>query len=1266
MLIVLALTAVTVAEETLTPAGTARTAEQRQLPTYRSVTFTVFVPDNTPPSDTVYLLLLPFYDWEELQRIPMTANGDGAWSASAELEEATLIRYVYDRGWTDWAEWRTTRERFNQEVEILYRYLFVEPTASSVEDTVARWNDIDNAPPTGTITGSVTDSATGEPIMDATVSIGGVHTATNYDGSFTLRDLPVGSQRVTVMTTLGDYRYASKVVQVYQGETSTLTFDLVAAKKVRVTFDVVAPEDTPSGSVVKLVGSVFQMGSYHGPFPNYGFTAWPSSRYVSMDRVSGDTYTATLELYEGTYVRYMYTLGLPTLSNEWTSDGGRVLRSFIVGGSDELRRDVIVTWRPPDWVAVTFNLTVPPNTPTGERVGMSLGPIVSMDRVSDHNWVFTLFAFPGSEFQYRYVHGWRWSEAFEPDDSNALRTITVPDEDTIINDRVERWRWYPRAFEPLPGDSIRVTFRVTVPLNTPAEDTVYLAGNSTEVGSYLDPRAVPLTRSPTNDWLWEAEVTFDSPKKIEYRYTRGDFSRSEDPTRTLHLAYDGQTVDDAVFSWTDIPFSLQRDFISAIYPADYWTPEFLALYEPTLTRIRNHNAEWVAVSSVWSYSQVEPLPEVEPRPIRVGGVLNPTEDLVAEIDMIHSMGLKAIVYPQFNMEVTPGGWDVFGAHPNEWWDRWLEEAEKLYLYNAEIAERTGAEMLLLPGFGFRVFPREWQFEDPLYVTVFDQKMQDLIGKVRQRYGGLLVADVGWWFEWFEFQPYDFPDLLDFALITSGEWGTDLGVSPDASVQEIRVALENVLDDHARPIFERYDKPVIVQLSYGSVDNTVGGAIGDAPWGPDDPSTVLDLMEQANIYEAFFQAIMDRPWVGGLYDFGYDFSGFPVDESLSIRAKPAEAVVSKYYRVIQPTVLIDEGWVTDERADVGSVQSVYLHAKWKHDLSPVTSGTIYVNGQPYSPDDEGWIVIQHTQGEVGEVVWTVTSVDAGGIANFQQLVDSPSVIWDRVEVELAAPSARVDVASSAPLSTRASYAYDGAPFEGRLHLSYDLVQESVGRYSYTVLSIEDQLYGLSAFTSNSVDVIFDRVSVELSVADDRIDVGSTAQILVEASYVYDGAPFEGEVVFSQELRRDEVGAYDYTVGEIEDPLYGLTAFTSNTVRVIFDRVLITLSVAEPDIQVGETAEIGVRAAYAYDGTRYPGKVTLNEALTKDVPGSYRYTVESIGGDAHGITVFESNAVTVTFFAPEKAAQPDWTPYLAFGVVTILALVLMAIFIKRRSR
>ena len=857
----------------------------------KSIKFTVHIPANTPSTDNIYLLLLPFYDWEELDRIPMVSNGDGTWSVTKELQEGALIRYCYDRGWDNWADFKAKRERFSKDIKIFYRHLYVSAATYSVEDTVAMWNDIQASPPTGTIKGVVKDKITGAPVMDATVSIAGVHLATNYDGSFELEGVPVGKQRVTILTTSGEYKYASSVVQVLEGEESEVEFYLEPALKVNVTFNVSVPEDTPPYSVVKLVGNLFQLGSYHGPYPNYGFTPWSSVRFVQMKKVSSNKFTFTSELYEGTYVQYHYTLGGQYYGSEKDSSGGRIFRSFIVNGVDNTRNDTVAMWKTPGQVAFTLNVTVPPNTPQTDNIFINPGgPDMAMDRVDKNHWTLTLFTYPGDTFRYKYFHGTGLgAEKFEPDNTDTLRSISIPDHDTVVYDTVEQWRWSPKATKPSVGFPVNVTFRVTVPPNTPQSDTVYIVGDTSELGSDSEANTISMVQSSTDPCLWEKEVTFNSAKLIHYHYTRGEAGKAENQTRTLDIAYDGQVVNDAVFSWKDMPFSIPRDFIKGIYPVDYWNPQFLDLYKSTLKRIKDHNGQWVVVTSVWSYGQIDPYPVVETRPVKADCPITPKEDLIKTIEMVHSMGMNAFIVPQFNMEMTPNGSDLWGTHSNAWWDRWFEEAEKLYMYHAEIAQKCNAEMLLLPGPGYHVFPQESQFADASYVSTFDQKMQALIGKLRQRYSGLLMVNGSSLL-------YNFPRLADYIGITSFDWGSALSVSSNASVQELKTAFEDKLDSKVKPMFVKYRKPVIIyQFAYSSVDGAANGDGGVSAFSSDDSSKALDLTEQANIYEAFFQAIMGRSWVRGLFPFGYEYIDLPEDKDYSIRAKPAEAVLSKYYR-----------------------------------------------------------------------------------------------------------------------------------------------------------------------------------------------------------------------------------------------------------------------------------------------------------------------------------------------------------------------------------
>jgi hypothetical protein len=110
----------------------------------KAISFTVSVPANTPPEDTVYVLVMPFVDWTwtQEQHVALTPTGGGTWSGKVPLEEGALVRYVYDR-WDeqDWGEFKETREASGPSIKIESRYLLVTSALEAVQDTVETWND---------------------------------------------------------------------------------------------------------------------------------------------------------------------------------------------------------------------------------------------------------------------------------------------------------------------------------------------------------------------------------------------------------------------------------------------------------------------------------------------------------------------------------------------------------------------------------------------------------------------------------------------------------------------------------------------------------------------------------------------------------------------------------------------------------------------------------------------------------------------------------------------------------------------------------------------------------------------------------------------------------------------------------------------------------------------------------------------------------------------------------------------------------------------
>jgi alpha-glucosidase len=71
---------------------------------------------------------------------------------------------------------------------------------------------------------------------------------------------------------------------------------------------------------------------------------------------------------------------------------------------------------------------------------------------------------------------------------------------------------------------VRVTWRVRVPENTPAGDTVYLPGSLPELGPW-DPGKVAMTQ--VSPGIWEATLPVLEGTSVQYKYTRGTWEKVE-------------------------------------------------------------------------------------------------------------------------------------------------------------------------------------------------------------------------------------------------------------------------------------------------------------------------------------------------------------------------------------------------------------------------------------------------------------------------------------------------------------------------------------------------------------------------------------------------------------------------------------------------------------------------------------------------------------------------------------------------------------------
>jgi hypothetical protein len=61
---------------------------------------------------------------------------------------------------------------------------------------------------------------------------------------------------------------------------------------------------------------------------------------------------------------------------------------------------------------------------------------------------------------------------------------------------------------------------------------------------------------------------------------------------------------------------------------------------------------------------------------------------------------------------------------------------------------------------------------------------------------------------------------------------------------------------------------------------------------------MDLQEQADVYNGLLTAVNTRAYLAGFFTFGYNPVAALRDKSLSVRGKPAEAVLAAWYPKLQ--------------------------------------------------------------------------------------------------------------------------------------------------------------------------------------------------------------------------------------------------------------------------------------------------------------------------------------------------------------------------------
>jgi hypothetical protein len=338
--------------------------------------------------------------------------------------------------------------------------MFLVTGQSSVDDVISRWTDTAYGLETGRIQGHATDLETGWPIPNLLISAGGAQTLTSSDGSFMLEGLPPGIHNLVGYALDGSYQTFQQGARVATGSTTPTPIQLKQSTFSNVVFVVKPPGGTLPIVPLRMAGNLSQLGNSFADL-----TGGVSTLAVNMPVLTSlpdGRYTITVALPVGADIRYKYTLGDGFWNAEHTEQGAFRLRQLIVPDQTLLIEETIDSWFAGSPASLTFDVTVPDDTPATDFVSIQFNPLfgwtepVPMWKLGEKHWAYVLYSplnLPGN-FSYRYCRNGQCGyadDAQTPGVNGTGRPIEFDDSPQTFHDQVEAWAfWSGGASAVLP------------------------------------------------------------------------------------------------------------------------------------------------------------------------------------------------------------------------------------------------------------------------------------------------------------------------------------------------------------------------------------------------------------------------------------------------------------------------------------------------------------------------------------------------------------------------------------------------------------------------------------------------------------------------------------------------------------------------------------------------------------------------------------------------------------------------------------------------
>jgi hypothetical protein len=448
----------TVATPEVTPTPAATPQPEAML------TFRVQLGEPLPAGDSLFLAVLDEVTGLALNQTTFVMEAEDAlhYIVILPFTLGSVVKYRYIRQGGGMAQ-----EHISDGRPVRYRLFKVDGPAL-VQDVVSRWTDTTFTGGTGRISGQALDAGDGTPIPNLLIAAGGAQVLTSADGSFLLEGLPAGTHNLVAYSLDGYYRVYQQGASVAAGSATPALLRLSKAPLVKVVFNVSVPPGTINAVPLRLAGSLQQLGNTYADLSG-GVSSLPA-RMPQLAQAGEGHFSITLDLPVGADVRYKYTLGDGLWNAEHTSSGSFRLRQLIVPEGGITLEEKIESWGGGRSAPITFDVSVPANTPKEDFVSIQFNPgfgwteSIPMWSVGDNRWVYVLYSplDPLGSVRYRYCRNDLCGSADDPRTAGNQAVPRIANTSLLpetMDDQVDSWVWLEVLDGPITLPNIEIISR---------------------------------------------------------------------------------------------------------------------------------------------------------------------------------------------------------------------------------------------------------------------------------------------------------------------------------------------------------------------------------------------------------------------------------------------------------------------------------------------------------------------------------------------------------------------------------------------------------------------------------------------------------------------------------------------------------------------------------------------------------------------------------------------------------------------------------------